>query len=72
MSVTLRDRAAEYFGRGNANRMRYVSLGRSKCAFVRSTQILIYQEHPGGRRDGLVVNLSDKMRSELIDAMEGF
>lgn len=73
--LTLMDRADQWLGAGNVAKMKPIKLGQGRLGFVGSKgkRLWIYQENvPGGQPQTVVLNLTDKMRSELIDALEGF
>lgn len=68
---TLPGRAAIYFGVNNVMSLRVVRLGRGRVAFAGPTRLWLYEER-NGRRFGTVVNLTEKMRDELVDALVEF
>lgn len=70
--TTLRQRADQWLGKGNLSRMREVRLGREQVAFVKGKRLWIYAENGDHDKATVIVNLSDKTRGELIDALEGF
>lgn len=67
MSTTVKERGARYFGVNDTRGMVHVPLGRSRCAFVGTDRLWIYQELP---TRSLTVRLSPRMRDDLIAALE--
>jgi hypothetical protein len=67
--TTLTDRARIYFGRGNTEtaRITTVKLGHDRVAFVSPRRIWVYEEFP---TRGMVINLSPKMRGDLLVALD--
>jgi hypothetical protein len=67
MSTTVKQRGARYFGANNTRGMVHVPLGRSRCAFVGTDRLWIYEELP---TRGMAVRLSPRMRDDLLAALE--
>lgn len=66
---TLRERAALYFGPGNVKDATGVPLGRYRFAWVTPASLWIYDEEHG--RTSIVAPLTETMRHNLLDALEG-
>lgn len=67
---TVRERAADYFGKGNVAKLRAVPLGKGRYGFASPTRLWIYEEYVVGRQGhGVVIKLTDKRRRDLLAAL---